>query len=82
MAPTRELNPTARLICHDPEVAGSKLWCSFAVLQSDSHSQTTAASPLPTASTSERKTGLEPAIRPSASVRVRDGGLDLLRNAA
>ena len=26
MAPTRELNPKGRLICHDPEVAGSKLW--------------------------------------------------------
>jgi hypothetical protein len=31
--------------------------------------------------TAERKTGLEPATGP-ASVRVRDGGLDLLRRAA
>ena len=31
--------------------------------------------------TSERKTGLEPAVRPS-TLRVRDGGLDLLRRAA
>jgi hypothetical protein len=30
----------------------------------------------------ERKTGLEPAARPSQTLRVRDGGLDLLRRAA
>jgi hypothetical protein len=30
----------------------------------------------------ERKTGLEPAVRALRTIRVRDGGLDLLRRAA
>jgi hypothetical protein len=31
---------------------------------------------------SERKTGLEPAVRALRTIRVRDGGLDLVRRAA
>lgn len=31
---------------------------------------------------SERKTGVEPAIRPSRTIRVRERGLDLLRREA
>ncbi|MDP9276080.1 MAG: DUF3106 domain-containing protein [Chloroflexota bacterium] len=40
-----------------------------------------AAIPSPIGLSAERKTGLEPAIRPSAHIRIRDGGLDLLRAA-
>lgn len=36
----------------------------------------------PTVTTSERKTGVEPAARPSQTLRVREGGLDVLRRAA